>query len=70
MEAKQIIEQIEDLPIEERMHIVEQILKTIRQKEVKNKMKNAVEELKEEYKTNKDLTAFNDIDFENFYESR
>jgi hypothetical protein len=70
METKEIIQQIENLPVEKRMLIIEQALKSIREKEIKGKMNKAVEDLQEEYKTNKDLTAFTEIDFENFYEPR
>ena len=70
METKEIIKQIEKLPVEKRMVIIEQTLKTIREKEIKKEMTKAIEELQEEYRSNKDLTAFTDIDFENFYESR
>jgi len=70
METIDIIKQIELLPVEKRMWIIEKILKSIREKEVKEKMSQAVEELHEEYKTNRNLTAFTDIDFDNFYESK
>ena len=70
MDTKDIIQQIESLPVEKIMLIIEQTLKSIREKEIKGKMSKAVEELQEEYKTNVDLTAFTDIDFENFYEPR
>lgn len=70
METKEIIKQIEKLPVEKRIVIIEQTLKSIREKETKRKISKAVEELREEYRTNRGLTAFTDIDFENFYESR
>ncbi len=70
METQKILEQIGKLPVEEKMLIIEQTIKSIREKEAKGKMINAVAELEEEYKTNKELTVFTDIDFENFYETR
>ena len=70
METKDIIEQIEKLPVEKRMLIIEQSLKSIRERELKARMGKAVEELQEEYKINHELTAFTDIDFDNFYETR
>lgn len=70
METQHIMKEIEKLPVEERILIIEQTLKTIREREIKEKMAKAVDELQVEYKTNKELTAFTDIDFENFYESR
>ena len=69
-ETIEIIKQIEQLPVEKRMLIIEKTLKSIREREIKGKMSRAVDELREEYITNKNLTAFTDIDFDNFYESR
>jgi len=66
----EIIKQIEQLPVEKRMLIIEKTLKSIREREIKGKMSRAVDELREEYITNKNLTAFTDIDFDSFYESR
>ena len=70
METKDIIEQIEKLPVQKRMLIIEQTLKSIREREMKGRMSKAVNELQEEYKTNNELTAFTDIDFDKFYETR
>ncbi len=70
METKEIIQQIVKLPVEERLLVIERTLKSIREKAIEEKMGKAVAELQEEYKTNKELTVFTDIDFENFYESR
>lgn len=70
METKVILEQIGKLPVEDKMLIVERTIKSIREKEVKEKMTRAVAELEHEYKTNNELTVFTDIDFENFYEAR
>jgi len=70
MEMKDIIELMEKLPVEKRMLIIEQTLKSIREIELKTRMSKAVNELQEVYKTNHELTAFTDIDFDNFYETR
>ncbi len=70
METSDILKQIEKLPLEKRILIIEKLLKSIREREIKGKIINAVEDLQEEYKTNKDLTAFTEIDFDNFYEPR
>jgi hypothetical protein len=64
METIEIMKQIEQLPIEKRMLIIEKTLKSLREKEVNKKMKKAVSELLEEYKSNKELTAFTEIDFD------
>ena len=70
METKKLIEQIKELPLEDKMLLIEQTLKLIREKDLKDKMIKAVQELQEDYKSNKELTSFTDIDFDTFYESR
>ncbi|MFA5806557.1 MAG: hypothetical protein WC879_18140 [Melioribacteraceae bacterium] len=70
METKTILEQIGKLPIEDKMLIVERTIKSIREKELKEKMFHAVSELEQVYKTNNELTVFTNIDFENFYDAR
>ncbi|MDP3829993.1 MAG: hypothetical protein Q8Q47_01910 [Ignavibacteriaceae bacterium] len=70
METNAILEQIDNLSVEEKMLIMEKTLKSIREKEIKGKMTKAVSEMMEEYKSNKELTVFSEIDFENFYETR
>lgn len=70
METKIILEEINKLPIEDKMYVVEKTIKSIREIEIKEKMSKAVSELMEEYKSNKELTAFTEIDFENFYETK
>lgn len=70
METKVILDEINKLPVEDKMYVVERTIKSIREKEIKEKMAKAVSELMEEYKSNKELTAFTEIDFENFYETK
>jgi len=45
------------------MLILEKTVKSIRENEIKNKMARAVSELMEEYRSNKELTTFTEIDF-------
>jgi hypothetical protein len=52
------------------MLIVEQTLKTIRESETQSKMLIAADALLEDYKNDKDLTAFTQLDYESFYEAR
>ncbi len=70
MGTKEIINEIQRLPINKRMLIIERTLKSIRESELKKGIDEAVNELFVEYKTDKDLTAFTNLDFENFYEAR
>lgn len=70
METRAILEEIDKLPVEDKMRIMEQSIKSIREKEIKERTTKAVSELIEEYKSNNELTVFAEIDFENFYETR
>ena len=70
METKLILKQIGKLSFEDKMLIIEKTLKFIRENDIKEGIAKAVSEMISEYKTNKDLTAFTEIDFENFYEAR
>ncbi|MBU1679884.1 MAG: hypothetical protein KKD86_13710 [Bacteroidetes bacterium] len=70
MKTNDIIKEITRLPINRRIFIVERTLKSIRVKEEKNNIKKAVNALLNDYSTDKKLTEFTDIDFEEFYEAR
>ena len=70
MKTTDIIKEITRLPINRRIFIVERTLKSIREKEEKNKIEKAINSLLNDYSTDKELTEFTDIDFEEFYEAR
>lgn len=64
-----IVEEINKLPIREKLLLVEKTLKAIR-KEKENALDNAVHALYDEYVTNTELTLFTKLDAESFYEAR
>ena len=70
MRTNQILQEIESLPVQQRILLMEKTLKSIREKEIKRKIEFAAEELYEDYQKNHELTVFTDIDLENFYETR
>jgi hypothetical protein len=70
MSTEDIIKEIQQLPISKRFYIVEKNIESIRKQEDKIQLKNAAEELYVEYKTDKHLTIFSNIDFDDFYETR
>jgi hypothetical protein len=70
METREIIKAIKKLPVSKRMLIVERTLKTIRESETRERMVKAVESLIEDYKNDKELVAFTQIDYESFYETK
>jgi hypothetical protein len=70
METREIIRAIRKLPVSKRMLIVEKTLKTIRESETRKRMVKAAESLFEEYKNDKELIAFTQLDYEGFYETK
>lgn len=70
MSYLEILKEIDKLPLDKKLEVVEHSIKLIRAEEKKQHLSDAVNELYEEYATNKELTAFADLDFENFYEAR
>jgi len=70
MNANDLLKEIERLPIKKRLLLIEKTLQTIRKKEDFDEMQIAAESLYSDYKNDQELTAFTNIDFENFYETR
>ncbi|MEX2593935.1 MAG: hypothetical protein WD426_14260 [Anditalea sp.] len=70
MGTTEIIKEIKRLPVDKRLRIVEQTLKSIREAESKNQLEKAVGALYTDYSNDNELTAFTSLDFENFYEAR
>jgi len=70
LETREIIKVITKLSVRKRMLIVERTLKTIREGENKKSMAKAVDSLLLDYKSDKELTSFTNLDYEDFYEAR
>jgi hypothetical protein len=70
MRTNEIIKEIKKLPIPERIYVIEKTIHSIRKQEVSNQIKQASDTLYTDYVSDKELTAFSEIDFENFYEAR
>jgi hypothetical protein len=69
MNASEIIKEINKLPIRKRIHVIEEAVRSIREEEDAVELSHAAEALAEEYATNKELTEFTSLDFEDFYEA-
>ena len=70
MKTIELIKEIQKLPVRKRIYVIERAIRFLRKQEEANQMEIAAEDLYEDYKDNKELTAFTNIDFENFYEAR
>lgn len=70
MEAATIIKEIVKLPVIERMLIIENAMKSIREETAKRRsLKEAAKVLLSDYKTDNELTTFTSLDSEDFYET-
>lgn len=70
MQIEELIHEIQLLPMSKKVYLVEETLKSIKKEELALQMESAAEELSEEYLTNKNLTAFTELDLESFYEAK
>lgn len=70
MKTSEIIKEIERLPIRKRMYVIEKAIHTIGKQEDESQMTKASNALVVDYKSDKELTAFTELDFEAFYEAR
>lgn len=70
MRTKELIEQIERLPVDRRIRLLEETLRGIREKASSTALSKAAAALEKDYRENKALTAFTAIDMDGFYEAR
>jgi len=70
MGTRELIKEIQRLPVSKRMLVIERTLKSIRESELNKKMVKAVDSLLSDYRSDTELTAFTNIDFDNFYEAK
>ncbi|MEN8155496.1 MAG: hypothetical protein ABFS10_00975 [Bacteroidota bacterium] len=69
MKTEEIIKEIKKLPIRMRKIVIKEAIGSIREDEPKDGLSTAADSLAAEYRTNQELTAFNDIDQDDFYET-
>ncbi len=69
MSKEEILNEISLMSLDDRKEIIQFAMKSL-ERDSKAEMKDAVEEMLVEYKTNKELTAFTSIDFDEFYEAK
>jgi hypothetical protein len=69
MSAKELIVNINKLPYNQRLLVIEKVLKGL-QDSPESKLEKAASALLSDYKKDKNLTAFTALDSEKFYEAR
>ena len=70
MRTNELIKEIQRLPILKRMFVIEKTIHSIRKHENINEMKKAADSLYSDYRSDKELVAFTNLDFVDFYETR
>ena len=70
MSTQEILSEINRLPLQDRLFIIEKTLEVIRANELDQQLSVATDAMKTEYRSNKELTAFTSLDLEDFYEAR
>jgi hypothetical protein len=70
METAAIIHELDNLPTYKRMIIAERIIRSIRLSNQDRTMEIAADRLYDDYKNDKELTIFTQLDGEDFYEPR
>jgi hypothetical protein len=70
MKTEQLIKELQKLPVKKRMYVIERSIQIMRKGEEEDQIKKAVNELSEDYRADKELTAFTALDLENFYETK
>jgi len=69
MGTNEIMKEIQRLPVGRKMLVIERTLKSIRENQIENSMEEGAKNLLNDYRTDRELTAFVGLDFENFYEA-
>lgn len=69
MSTREIIQSIKQLPFNKRLLVIERVLQSV-QESTDTQLEKAAKVLLDDYKNDKNLTAFTDLDFETFYEAR
>lgn len=70
MRTDELIKEIQKLPIQDRIFVIEKSIHSLRKQEESNQMKKAADVLYSDYQSDKELIAFTNLDFEDFYEAR
>ncbi|NOY36223.1 MAG: hypothetical protein GXO83_01450 [Chlorobi bacterium] len=70
MRTNELIREIRKLPLSKRIYVIEKAIHSIREQEEKKQLKKAVDLLLDDYKNDKELIEFTNLDFEDFYEAK
>lgn len=70
MRTAELIKEIKRLPLQKKIYIIEKTIHSIRKQQDDNQLSRAAKALLVDYSTDKELTAFTNLDYVDFYEAR
>ncbi|MET4082791.1 hypothetical protein ABIB40_002755 [Pedobacter sp. UYP30] len=70
METGYLMQEIKRLPLPQRFYVVEETIKSIKEEEQRKQMEVAADMLFNDYTNDEELTSFNSIDLDGFYEAK
>jgi hypothetical protein len=70
MRTLELIKEIKRLSVQKRIYVIEKTIHSMRRQENTNQMSKAANLLLLDYKTDMDLTAFTNVDYDDFYEAK
>ena len=70
MSTKELIAEIERLPVAKRLHLLEEALRGLREDQARLALSKAANVLEAAYRKGGELTALTAIDLDTFYEAR
>jgi hypothetical protein len=70
MRTLELIKEIQRLSVQKRIYVIEKTIRSIRKQENTNQMSKAANSLLSDYKTDTELTAFTNLDYDDFYEAK
>jgi hypothetical protein len=71
MSTRQIVDEIEKLPLDEKIKLMQvMVMRIAKEKEQAGSLHKGAEVLLSDYENDKELTVFTSLDKENFYETR
>ncbi len=70
MSTAEILKELNHLSINEKLYIIEKTIKDILKYNNVQQLTVASEAMENDYKTNNELTAFSNLDMEDFYETK
>ena len=70
MRTLELIKEIRRLPVQKQIYVIEKTIHSIRKQEDTNQMSKAANLLLSDYNSDRELTAFTNLDYADFYEAR